>query len=96
MTKNNSKTHPIGTKKANELGLYDMSGNVWEWCNDWYDNYNSAAVSNPKGAVNGAFRVYRGNGWNSLDGNRFTTNRRYLSPSFSYNNLGFRVCSSLQ
>ena len=61
-----SKTHPVGTKQANELGIYDMSGNVYEWCQDSYVSYVSASQTNPTGAVSGAFRVGRGGGWNCI------------------------------
>ena len=60
-----SKTHPVGLKNANELGIYDMSGNVYEWCNDWYDTnyYKNSPKNNPQGASSGAYRVYRGGSW---------------------------------
>ena len=56
-------THPVKTKVPNELGIYDMSGNVFEWCSDWYDYYSSAAQTDPTGPAGGSFRVYRGGSW---------------------------------
>ena len=89
-----SKTYTVGTKKGNELGIYDMSGNVWEWCSDFYSNYSSAAVKNPTGAERGASRVLRGGSWlNTAQGCR-VSNRGSYAPADRGTDLGFRVVFS--
>ncbi len=90
-----SKTHSVGGKSANELGIYDMSGNVWEWCSDWYDSkyYSSSPSSNPTGAVTGTSRVLRGGGWLYFAVSCRVAHRSGLTPSGRVNDVGFRLVS---
>jgi formylglycine-generating enzyme required for sulfatase activity len=86
-----SKTHSIGKLAANELGIYDMSGNVWEWCADWHGYSN--AVRNPTGAATGTDRVLRGGSWYGDSGDCRVARRDFLSPSRRNRLCGFRVVS---
>ena len=87
-------THEVGTKSPNELGLYDMSGNVWEWCNDWYGNYISSPSNNPTGPGSGTDRVHRGGCWYSIASCCRSSIRSYSTPGHRYYALGLRLCLS--
>ena len=86
-----SKTHPVKQKQANELGIYDMSGNVYEWCSDWYGGYSSSSQSNPIGPDKGSYRVIRGGYWGIRARNCRVSYRNYSAPSYRLNFLGFRL-----
>ena len=92
-----AKTHDVKGKKANEWGLYDMIGNVWEWCSDWHGDYPTGGVTDPTGPSSGSSRVFRGGGWFYVAGFVRSAIRSRCAPGFRYSLLGFRpVLSSVQ
>ena len=89
-----SKTHVVGTKSPNELGIYDMSGNVLEWCQDWKGSYSSASQTNPTGASSGSYRVLRGGGWCYLARSCRSSGRGSFTPDGRGSNYGLRLVLS--
>ena len=89
------RTHSVGTREANELGLYDMTGNVSEWCSDWYGRYYLGTEPNPQGAKDGEWKVVRGGSFDNCRENSYLSRREYYAPYEAMNYCGLRLALTL-
>lgn len=89
------RTHEVKQKQPNELGLYDMTGNVSEWCSDWYGRYHLGTEPNPKGPENGEWKVIRGGSFDNGEANQYISRREYLDPNEATNYCGLRLALTL-
>lgn len=92
---NKKKTYPVGKKIVNPLGLFDMSGNVWEWCWDWFDRYQMTLQKDPKGTVSGKYKIIRGGSWKDDENSMRVSNRGKIEPDVRLDDIGFRVVINL-
>ena len=88
------RTSPVGQRKPNAWGIHDMHGNIWEWCQDWYETYASNPATDPSGPGEGSYRVYRGGGWGDPAEFCRSAVRGFYVPAFRFDGLGFRLAMS--